>query len=154
MLSNPAIAQTMNEALSNPAFVDHMIQSNPMLARMPNAREMLQSPYFRNMMTNPEAIRMAARMRRMMGGQGAPGFPAPGVTDTTPEGESASANDSNNAAQNPFMIPNLFMPGAPEGGASIAAGDPLAALLGANPFGIPPPATGATGAPGKAAERS
>ncbi|KAK3341315.1 hypothetical protein B0T25DRAFT_337916 [Lasiosphaeria hispida] len=154
MLSNPAIAQTMNEALNNPAFVDRMIQSNPMLARIPNAREMLQSPYFRNMMTNPEAIRMAARMRRMMGGQGGGGaFPAPGVTDTTPGApgsEGAPAGDGNGAAQNSFLIPGLFNPfGSPGAGAGpdaagAAAGNPFAALLGQNPFGIPPP--GATGA--------
>jgi ubiquilin len=60
MLSNPAIAQTMNEALNNPAFVDYMIQSNPMLQNMPNARELINSPYFRSMMTNPDAIRIAA----------------------------------------------------------------------------------------------
>ncbi|KAK0731371.1 hypothetical protein B0H67DRAFT_70521 [Lasiosphaeris hirsuta] len=145
MLSNPAIAQTMNEALNNPAFVDHMIQSNPMLARMPNAREMLQSPYFRNMMTNPEAIRMAARMRRMMGGQGGGGaFPAPGVTDTTPGApgsEGAPAGDANDAAQNPFLIPGPYNPFS---GPEAAAGNPFAALLGQNPFGIPP--TGAAGA--------
>ncbi len=38
MLSNPAVAQTMNEALSNPAFVDQMIQSHPALANNPHAR--------------------------------------------------------------------------------------------------------------------
>ncbi|KAK5663575.1 hypothetical protein OQA88_4006 [Cercophora sp. LCS_1] len=153
MLSNPAIAQTMNEALNNPAFVDHMIQSNPMLARMPNAREMLQSPYFRSMMTNPEAIRMAAQMRRMMGGGGAPSFPAPGVTDTTPgaqRSEGGTAGDGNSsAAQNPFAMLNPF--GTPPGGAGAGAGagsaasNPFAALFGgANPFGIPPPAAAPT----------
>ncbi|KAK0747800.1 hypothetical protein B0T21DRAFT_355138 [Apiosordaria backusii] len=142
MLSNPAIAQSMNEALNNPAFVDHMIQSNPMLASMPNAREMLQSPYFRQMMTNPEAIRFASRMRRMAGGQGGAAFPAPGVTDTTPSG--AAGSEGANAAQNPFgAFPGLFggFPGA--GGAGGAAGgDPFASLLGFNPF-APPPGAGA-----------
>lgn len=147
MLSNPAIAQTLNEALNNPTFIDYMIQATPMLANMPNAREMIQSPYFRNMMTNPEAIRMAARMRRMMGGQGAPGaFPAPGATDTTPEGAPSSDSNANaNAAggaagQNPPPFPfppGMFgMPGA--GGAGGAEANPFAALM--NPFGIPPPA--------------
>lgn len=133
MLSNPAIAQTMNEALNNPAFIDTMIQANPMLANMPNAREMLQSPYFRNMMTNPEAIRAAARMRRMMqGGQlgGGSAFPAPGVTDTTPD-----AGASGGAAGGPGQVPpplpgmnDLFGPDAFR-----------------NLFGNPPP-TSTTGA--------
>ncbi|KAK3336713.1 hypothetical protein B0T19DRAFT_48100 [Cercophora scortea] len=137
MLSNPAVAQSMNEALNNPAFVDHIIQSNPMLANMPNAREMLQSPYFREMMTNPEAMRMAARMRRMMSPQGGGGgFPAPGVTDSTPA--SAATGDSA-AAQNPFAA---F--GFPGGAGGAAGANPFASMFGgANPFGIPPPVPGA-----------
>jgi ubiquilin len=162
LLSNPAIAQTMNEALNNPAFVDQMIQANPMLANMPNAREMIQSPYFRNMMTNPEALRMAARMRRVMGG-GGPGqsaFPAPGVTDTTPAGAPSSTDDapgSNAADRAPGDMANF-------GGFGGAGGEnPFAALFGAgNPFGAgspfgagnpfaPPPAAGQTQNAGNAA---
>jgi len=142
MLSNPAIAQTMNEALSNPAFVDHMIQSNPMLARMPNAREMLQSPYFRNMMTNPEAIRTAARIRRMMGGQGGgdSAFPAPGVTDTTPD----APNSGGTAGDADFPgMPSIF--GSPGGG---GAANPFAALFGPGAFGAPSaPAAGSGATP-------
>ncbi|KAK4458796.1 hypothetical protein QBC42DRAFT_17659 [Cladorrhinum samala] len=131
ILSNPMMAQTMNEALNNPAFIDLMIQSNPMLANMPNARELLQSPAFRQMMTNPEAIRTAARMRRMFGGGGEAAFPAPGVTDNTP------AAGGNNAAQNPF---GLFGGGDPAslfgpGGANPFGASPF------NPFGAPPAAT-------------
>src|SRR3569833_3261669 len=81
MLSNPAVAASMNEALNNPNFIDFMIQQNPMLRDMPNAREMLQSPLFRQMMTNPEALRAAGRMRDMFGGPAPSGsaFPAPGA---------------------------------------------------------------------------
>lgn len=143
MLSNPMIAQTMNEALNNPNFVDYMIRSNPTLANMPNAREMLQSPYFRDMMLNPEAMRMAARMRRLFqgGGGGGAAFPAPGATDNTPAdapgaGDSASAGGNNN--EDPLRA--LF-------GAPGAAGSPFGA--GANPFaglfGLAPPAAPATG---------
>lgn len=120
MLSNPMMAQTMNEALNNPAFIDLMIQSNPMLANMPNARELLQSPAFRQMMTNPEAIRTAARMRQMFRRRGEGAFPAPGVTDNTP------ATGGTNAAQDPFAL--------------FGGGD-LASLFGpgaANPFGASP----------------
>ncbi|KAK3941057.1 hypothetical protein QBC46DRAFT_363603 [Diplogelasinospora grovesii] len=159
ILSNPMVAQSVNEALNNPAFVDHMINSNPMLANMPNAREMIQSPYFRTMMTNPEALRMAARMRRVMAGGGAGGFPAPGVTDTTEGGAAGAAADSNNnaAAQNPLLIPGLF--GIPPGGAGGAGGAPAANPFmdlfgGANPFAAPPTAgtgvtAGAATAPGQ-----
>src|SRR5438876_6756035 len=92
MLSDPATAQMMNEALSNPQMIDLMIQSNPTLRQMgPQAREILQSPMFRQVMTNPDMIRQAAAMRRMMGGGGGSAFPAPGATDTTPEGAAASS---------------------------------------------------------------
>ncbi|KAK0734302.1 hypothetical protein B0T26DRAFT_867407 [Lasiosphaeria miniovina] len=160
MLANPAVAQTMNEALNNPIFVDHMIQSNPMLANMPNAREMLQSPYFRSMMTNPDAIRMAARMRRMMSGGEASAFPAPGVTDTTPdaEGTAASGGDNNIPAmpQMPFLFPGMFgapgAPGAPGPASSGASrpGNPFANLWGA----AAPQTSATTGAAAPAASES
>lgn len=148
MLSNPAIAQTLNEALNNPSFIDYMIQATPMLANMPNAREMIQSPYFRNMMTNPEALRMASRMRRMMGtgGEQGGGFPAPGATDTTPadaassdSGAGAGGAGAGGAGQAPppFAFPGMF--GLPGGGAGGDA-NPFAALMNpSNPFGAAPP---------------
>lgn len=144
MLSNPMVAQTMNEALNNPNFIDFMIRSNPTLAAMPNAREMLQSPHFRELMTNPEAIRMAARMRRALqgGGEGS-AFPAPGATDTTPAGAAAtggSAAAGNNG--NDDLLRNLF--GAPGGGNPFGPGaaNPFASLLGIVPPGGP--SSGAT----------
>ncbi|KAJ4410011.1 hypothetical protein N0V85_004015 [Neurospora sp. IMI 360204] len=142
MLSNPAMAQAMAEAFNNPAVIDQMIASNPMLANMPadRARELLNSPMMRNMMTNPEAIRMAARMRRMMGG-GANAFPAPGVTDNTPNAATGAGDNNANAdAQNPFA---MFLPfGVPPAGAP-PAGNPFAALFG-NPAGASPAPTGAS----------
>jgi ubiquilin len=144
MLSNPMIAQTMNEALNNPTFIDHMIRSNPALASMPNAREMLQSPYFRNMMTNPEALRMAARMRRAMQGGGDSPFPAPGTTDNTPADAPGSAAAGNNGSDDALRA--LF--GAAGGAGSpfgAGAANPLASLFGAMPPGGPSGAAGATG---------
>lgn len=95
-------------------------------------------------MTNPEAIREAARMRRMMANFGGPGgaggFPAPGVTDTTPggaAGTNATSNQPNPQAFNPFG-------GAGFDGATGGApgGNPFAALFGQP--GQNPPAAGAT----------
>ncbi|KAH8655180.1 hypothetical protein BX600DRAFT_515020 [Xylariales sp. PMI_506] len=104
MLQNPMVAQQMNEMINNDQFLDMMIQQNPVLRDDPNARQILRSPLFRNMMTNPEAIRSAARFQRMMRGGGQNAFPAPGVTDTTPGGDAASAgaNPATNPAANPF----------------------------------------------------
>lgn len=163
MLSNPNVAQQMNEMMNNDAFLDMMIQQNPMLRNNPNARDILRSPMFRQMMTNPEALRSAARMQRMMRGQmgGQGSFPAPGVTDNTPASDAqAQGNSDANAAGQPPINPfdpagwaNIPMPGAQAGG---AAANPFAGLM--NPMamgmGAPPSAAqpgGATGAPTDAA---
>ncbi|KAG8163207.1 hypothetical protein KVR01_006504 [Diaporthe batatas] len=164
MLSNPNVAQAMNEALNNPQLVDVMIQSNPMLRDNPNAREIIQSPFFRNMLTNPDMLRTVAQMRRSMGGgAGGEAFPAPGATDTTPAdsagaGAGTGSGGANNAqaSQFPFMMPGLFGgPGAGTaggfGGAGSQGANPFAALF--NPFGAAAPAApqtgaGAAGAPG------
>jgi ubiquilin len=159
MFSNPQTAQMMSEALNNPALVDMMIQSNPQLRAMgPQARQLLQSPMFRQMMTNPDLLRQAAQTRRMFASNAGSAFPAPGLTDTTPSdvpstapGDSTAGGDAAGSGQaagaNPFSA--LFgMPGAPnlfgrpgedasagqagdQAGAAAATSNPLAALLGA-----------------------
>ncbi|PGH17227.1 hypothetical protein AJ80_04869 [Polytolypa hystricis UAMH7299] len=136
MLQNPQFQSTMNEALQNPQLIDMMIEQNPMLRDMgPGVRQMMQSPAFRRMLTDPDSIRQMTQMQRAMGlspfggetGNGA--FPAPGVTNTTPEESRGTQNtdsanpQANTDAQNAF---NLF-------GAPGAAGNPFAALFGANP---------------------
>ncbi|QSZ29688.1 hypothetical protein DSL72_004205 [Monilinia vaccinii-corymbosi] len=146
MMDDPNIQQTMNEALNNPDLVNMMIQNTPMLRDMPNAREMLQSPMFRDMLTNPNAIRQAAAMRRQMAGGGAGGFPAPGITDTTPAGAAGSTPGSGQANAQPF---NPFA--MPAG----AAGNPFASLFGGSgaaaaghtPAQTPPTAASAGGTP-------
>lgn len=150
MLSNPNMAQAMNEALNNPQMVDLMIQSNPMLRNNPQAREMLQSPFFRSMLTNPDTLRAVAQMRRAMGpGAGAEAFPAPGATDTTPAGAPAAGSQGGNNTQNPqnpVGLPGFGLFGVPPaglGGAGGAANNPFAALL--NPFSAPPAAQPAAG---------
>ncbi|KAI0547043.1 hypothetical protein F4679DRAFT_378384 [Xylaria curta] len=103
MLANPNVAQQMNEIMNNDQFLDMMIQANPVLRNNPNAREMIRSPIFRQMMTDPNMIRNAARMQRMMGrtgGQGA--FPMPGVTDTTPDAGNANNGSTPGRSGNPF----------------------------------------------------
>ena len=89
MMSDPTVQQTMSAALDNPDFINMLIQSNPTLRNMPNAREMLQSPFMRQMMTNPDMIRMATQMQ---GQGGMPAFPAPGATDNTPSDAPAAGN--------------------------------------------------------------
>ncbi|KAI8945562.1 hypothetical protein F4801DRAFT_584293 [Xylaria longipes] len=139
MLSNPNVAQQMNEMMNNDQFLDMMIQSNPILRNNPNAREMIRSPMFRQMMTNPEALRSAARIQRMMGRGGAQGaFPMPGVTDTTPgAGNTDAANNSNTPGQSNNLPP--FDPAAWANLSGLTGLNYQPGSMGSlfNPFGIP-----------------
>ncbi|KAI9806416.1 MAG: hypothetical protein M1833_003603 [Piccolia ochrophora] len=167
MFQDPNFASLMNEALQNPDLINTMIQQNPMLREMgPQARQMLQSPEFRRIMTDPEAMRSTLQIGRSlgldpMGGMGAGaagaagGFPAPGITDTTRGAQGEGAATGGGATQTPGQTnttgapPNPFAflgnPGAAGGG------NPFAALFG-NP-GAPPgnaatsPPTGGQGGP-------
>jgi ubiquilin len=144
MLENPQVQATMNEALQNPALIDMMIQQNPMLRDMgPGVRQMMQSPEFRRMLTDPNALRQMAQMQRAMGGLGGLGlgggaanaaFPAPGVTNTTPEENRAQQQQqtAQNAAAGSASPPvNPFL------GAGLA-GNPFLNLFGANAAGANP----------------
>ncbi|KAK2612796.1 hypothetical protein QQS21_001248 [Conoideocrella luteorostrata] len=107
MMSDPNVQQTMNEALGNPDFVNMLIESNPMLRNMPNAREIITSPFMRQMMTNPQMMSQVMRMQRSMRGEDSE-FPAPGATDTTPDAAAAGSGpgtDNTNQQQNPFAAP-------------------------------------------------
>jgi ubiquilin len=131
---------TMNEALQNPAIIDMMIQQNPALRDMgPGIRQMMQSPEFRRMMTDPDALEQQMNMQRAMGifggGGGQTAFPAPGATNTTEAGANATGNIPN---QNPASPPP-FNPFAAMGGAN--AGNPFAALFGQNPAATGTPST-------------
>ncbi|KAI4128518.1 MAG: hypothetical protein LQ338_002688 [Usnochroma carphineum] len=145
MLQNPQYAAQLNEVLSNPDLINSMIEGNPMLRGMGDgARQALNNPQFRRMMTDPDMLRQMAQMQRqfpgMFGGMGGMGgaqnqaFPAPGVTDQTPEqpsGEStATPNQPNTTPQqppmNPFAMGLLGNPAAAGGG---AAANPFAALF-------------------------
>ncbi|KAL8809487.1 MAG: hypothetical protein Q9223_001247 [Gallowayella weberi] len=142
LLQNPQYASQLNEVLSNPDLVNSMIESNPMLRGMgDSARQALNNPQFRRMMTDPDMLRQMAQMQRqfpgMFQGMGGPmgggqnqAFPAPGVTDQTPEQPSgertATPNQTNTVPPtNPF---GMGMFGNPAG-AGGSAGNPFAALF-------------------------
>lgn len=152
MLENPQIQSTLNEALQNPQILDMMIEQNPMLRGMgPGVRQMMQTPEFRRMLTDPEAFRSMTQMQRAMGmgpfggaGGGQNAFPAPGVTDTTPTnnrddaGTSPTPNQTNTTGtpQAPFNPFAMFGNPAAAGNAN-----PFASLFTPNPSASPPPAT-------------
>lgn len=170
MLSDPNLQQAMREALNNPDFVNMLIESNPMLRNMPGARELITSPGVQQMMSNTNMVRDAMRLQRMMGG-GDAAFPAPGATDTTPDGNAtgegnASRETDNSSQQNPFMNP-FMMPGMMGGGGGGGGdgranmGQMLQALgMGGSPFAAAPgstqgqePREGQASAPGQEATR-
>ncbi|KAF8457311.1 hypothetical protein BGX38DRAFT_1317406 [Terfezia claveryi] len=145
MMSQPGFQATMNEMLQNPQMLEYIIESNPQLRSIPGAREMMRSPEFRAMMTNPEMMRQASEVQRRMGlgplggmrgGQST--FPAPGVTDTTPvqpgqqqqqQQQQGQQTSSSSPPVNPFA-------------AGAGAGNPFAAL-----FGAPTPSAAQGGQP-------
>lgn len=132
MLSNPAFAQMMNEALQNPQMIDMMIQQNPQLREMgPAGRQFLQSEQFRRMVTDPQSLRAMGQLQAALGmgpfggaaGGGQEAFPAPGVTTTT---ETDNRESASNGSQNNESNTNTAVPGP----------NPFAAL-----FGMPPATT-------------
>ncbi|KAF2177674.1 hypothetical protein K469DRAFT_602507 [Zopfia rhizophila CBS 207.26] len=149
MMENPMFLSQMNEAMNNPAVIEMMTQ-NPMIRNNPMLADMLRDPAMRRLMFNPEMMRMQLQMQRAMNNSG-PRFPAPGVTDTTPQTGSTATGDSTTATptqpnttgptqtpQDPFA--SLFGAGGLGGGAGAGAGagaNPFASLFGpsgANPF--------------------
>lgn len=126
-MNNPLFQGTMNEMLRNPQLLDYIIASNPMLQQLgPEARRLMQSDMFRQMMTNPDVIRQMSQMGGSLGGRGfggmgapPPSFPEPGRTDTTPAPPGGAGAGT---AASPPPQPPFGASGAP---------NPFAALFGA-----------------------
>ncbi|QLG70831.1 hypothetical protein HG535_0A07730 [Zygotorulaspora mrakii] len=131
MLDNPIMQSQMNEMLSNPQMIDFMIQSNPQLQAMgPQARQLLQSPFFRQMLTNPQMLRQGMQLANTMGssglgGDGAAAFPAPGEPGS--EQQEQRGNDTNANADAGAVNPlaSMLNPGS----------NPFAAMLNSGNFG-------------------
>ncbi|TCD63177.1 hypothetical protein EIP91_005874 [Steccherinum ochraceum] len=151
MLNNPQFLQQMAGVMSNPAIMDQLINSNPQLQAMgPQVREIFQSERFRQMMSNPETLRMMLQMSSMMnGGAGGaatgPGsFPAPGLPSTAQQPQ-PNANPSTPSATNPvnpgslptnnFSNPFAFgLPPLPAGGAAAGGAGAAGGAAGGNPM--------------------
>lgn len=143
MMDSPMFQESMRSMLSNPQMLDYLIEQSPQLRAMgPAAREMLQSDYMRNMLTNPQAMRSMMDFQRSMGSMqsgNANAFPAPGNPngEQTPEQDTAASTaaavPTGAAAANPFA--SMF-------GAGAAGANPFAAFgAGAGgPFGFGVPA--------------
>lgn len=134
MMSNPMFQQQMQAMLSDPQMLDFMIQQNPQLRAMgPQAREMLQSPFFRQMISNPQMMRSMMDMTRgNVSGNATNAFPAPGANPAATGGDStadaANTTGDNTNATNPPPAGNPFAGLFPNG---IPPIDPLALFGGA-----------------------
>ncbi|KAI9690100.1 MAG: hypothetical protein M1820_010005 [Bogoriella megaspora] len=138
-LDNPMVVSQITEAMNNPDFI-RMMRESPMVRGNPMMEQMIDTPFFRQMITNPDVIRSQLQMQRNMAGNQS-AFPAPGATDQTPQGAAATAGSGQqgqqqgqNQAQNPFPqlgMNNPFLMGGLGGGNPMAAGgNPFAALFG------------------------
>ncbi|KAK6387357.1 hypothetical protein LTS17_000625 [Exophiala oligosperma] len=130
-LEDPNFQQMMREAMNNPQVVDMMINQNPHLRSIPGVRQILQSDYFRGMMTDPQAIRAMLQLQngsRMdpFGRGGQEAFPAPGVTNTT-ENAGDQTNRQEGQQQQPDQLQNPFA--AFGGGAGGMGANPFASLF-------------------------
>lgn len=137
MMERPGFSEAMQMLLSDP---DTMSQMNPMLDSMPPAqsqqfREFLRTPEFRQLMSDPQALRQmfqqAQMLRSLLGNSGdSPGslggFPAPGSTE--PNDNSAGTGAG---VQNPFLS---FLGGSGTNNTNSQLPG-LSALLGAGPLG-------------------
>lgn len=152
MMSNPMFQESMNSLLSNPQMLDYMIEQSPQLRAMgPQARQMLQSPFFRQMMSNPDMMRSMMEMGRNgnpFGGPGGAGggaggagaFPSPGANPTvaSDNNNNNDNNDSGNTSNNTNGTnapPNPFASMFPGGMPPI---DPFSMFGGAGGAGAPP----------------
>ena len=71
MLNSPQFLQQMSSVMSNPAVLDQIIASNPQLAAMgPQVREVFRSERFRQMMSDPETLRMMLQMSNRLSDAG------------------------------------------------------------------------------------
>jgi ubiquilin len=108
-MNSLAFQSQMNEMLQNPQLIDYIISTNPMLQSLgPQARQLMQSDMFRQIMTNPDVLRQMSRsIGRQMTGASLSPFPEPGVTDTTPGQSSEQQQHDGDQSQalpvNPFL---------------------------------------------------
>lgn len=84
MLENPAMNQMMNNLMSDPATMQSVLQSNPMLQQMtqanPQIAQMLSNPEMMRTMMNPNNLRSMMQMQNNMQSMGmGGGFPGMGM---------------------------------------------------------------------------
>ncbi|CCO33211.1 Deubiquitination-protection protein dph1 [Rhizoctonia solani AG-1 IB] len=118
MLSSPQFMQQMSRMMSDPNLMDTILAQSPHLANMdPNMRQTLQSPEFRQMMSNPDTLRnmmqMTAALRQagvnpMGGGAMGGGFGGGGFGGMPFDLFGGGLGGAQNQGQNQQASGNLF----------------------------------------------
>ncbi|KAF9102987.1 hypothetical protein BGX27_010789 [Mortierella sp. AM989] len=129
MMQDPNFAQYMSSMLQNPQVLESMISMNPALRSMgQEARQMLHSPQFQQMISNPDTLRQIAQSgpqpeggaggMSSFGGAGSDMFNSWGSARSTPTSPT-SLGGANQAAPRAGSVP-AFNPFVAFGGASAA----------------------------------
>ncbi|KAF8713826.1 Heat shock chaperonin-binding motif, partial [Rhizoctonia solani] len=118
MLSSPQFMQQMSRMMSDPNLMDTILAQSPHLTNMdPNMRRTLQSPEFRQMMSNPDTLRnmmqMTAALRQaginpMGGGAMGGGFGGGGFGGMPFDLFGGGLGGAQNQGQNQQPSGNLF----------------------------------------------
>ncbi|XP_015893061.3 ubiquitin domain-containing protein DSK2a [Ziziphus jujuba] len=70
LLQNPAVSQMMQSLLSNPQYMNQMLNLNPQLRGMvdvnPQLREMMQNPELLRQLTNPETLQQMLALQQSL----------------------------------------------------------------------------------------
>ncbi|KAI4318583.1 hypothetical protein MLD38_032265 [Melastoma candidum] len=70
LVQNPAVSQMMESLLSNPQYLNQIMNLNPQLRRMvdmnPQLREMMQNPELLRQLTNPETLQQMMAMQQSL----------------------------------------------------------------------------------------
>ncbi|KAI1314310.1 hypothetical protein EDD11_002294 [Mortierella claussenii] len=146
MMQDPNFAQYMSSMLQNPQVLESMISMNPALQAMgPEARLMLRSPLFQQMIANPDMLQRVAQMQMplgggsgsgMMGGMGSMGSEVGGGggggmfhpwANAGSPAAAAAANGASPANHTPVFNP--FAAFGPTAGANNSRSNPMASLL-------------------------
>lgn len=101
MLQNPAILQMMQGLLSNPQYINQIMNMQPHLRSMLNAnpqfREMMQNPDFLRQLTSPEILQQMLPMQ-----------PVQQLGQQTPAAQTPAGNGAAGAGARPFDMNSLL----------------------------------------------
>ncbi|XP_010548158.1 PREDICTED: ubiquitin domain-containing protein DSK2b-like isoform X2 [Tarenaya hassleriana] len=105
LLQNPAVSQMMEGLLSNPQYMNQIINLNPQLRSMldmnPQMREMLQNPEFLRQLTSPETMQQMMALQQSL-------FSQLNRNTTSQDSGAATTGNNNNNNAGLDLLMNMF----------------------------------------------